>query len=198
MKELDKFKEAWKQVAPSEEEEKAFAPSPLAPLASKSYYKTVVKIALPQIPITLLYGLGIVFFISFQHILPTATQQLLANVSIVLLVITLGLSWYSIYQFYKVGKMTASPAATLQAFQKSNHSFQQLRRIILALQILLFALAVALVPLVYSEELTRQQIGISFAVGCLLVLAFAYKMKQYYHRQLERNEALLRQLGQEE
>lgn len=192
MKELDKFKEAWKQVEPSKEEEKAFTPTPLV---GKNYYKNIAKIALPQIPITALYGLGIVFFISFQHLLPHSNQQLLANLGIVLLLITVGLSWYSLYQFYKVGKMTTSPAATLVAFQKSNHSFQQLRKVILALQILLFAIAVAIVPLVYSEELTSSQMGISFAVGCLLVLFFAYKMKQYYNRQLEKNEALLRQLG---
>ena len=66
---------------------------------------------------------------------------------------------------------------------------------ILALQILLFAIAVAIVPLVYSEKLTASQMGSSFAVGYLLVLFFAYKMKQYYNRQLEKNEALLVQLG---
>lgn len=192
---LEQFKESWKDVQPAEAEQQRLL-TPLT-LRQSGYTKNILKIALPEVLFGLLYAFGACFLVVFWSRLAEAAHQWLALGGAVLLVVMMGLSGYSLYRLYQVGTMTLAPAQTLAAFQASSRVFERLRAVLLALQLLVLGIAVVVVPLIYTEQLTNQQRLIGWSLGFVLVGVLGWQLKGYYDRQLQRNKALLQALDQQ-
>jgi len=192
--ELDQFKKEWEKVEPSKKDDSIFNKQKLQKLTHRKFTTNILKIAIPKILLSLLCIYGIVFFIYFQDLLDNGFQLFLANLGIVLFIVMPILSLYSIYQFYKIGKVTVAPAETLKEFKRQSIRFNKMQYLLLGINILLFSVCVVVVPLVYSENLSNKQLAITFTIGFILVYWVSRKLRNYYQNQIRKNEELLRSL----
>lgn len=179
----------WKQM---DEELTSLSDEQLREVTRKSYNMNLLKIAVPELFLTVLYLFLLIFFICFNHAYEERIYKVLGYIAMILLTALPVMSMLSVRMFYRLGDTMSSYRETLTLFKKQCERFNQQKYVLMALNIILVLLCVILIPKVYSEYLSSATTVKSFIVSALFAMFFFRRVWRFYGSQIRKNEELLK------
>jgi hypothetical protein len=191
---LDKLKATWKKRSSAKPEDDSLDEARLKKIMGKRYNYLFLKILLPELMVAAGYLFLIVFLVVFFHFFGEFWLQVLAVLAIGLLIAIPTLSLAAFFRYYQSGKPTMAVNDTLADLQKYGQFFLRTQYLLIVLNLCLMADLIALVPLVYSENLSTQQIITSIAVGACVVLLLSSLLWSYHKKKIRQIKEFARNI----
>jgi hypothetical protein len=183
---IDKLKETWKMSAVANSGDDLLDEVKLKHIMRKRYNALFFRIALMELLVAAGYLFLMFFLIVFFHFFQKLWLQIFGITAIVLLLIIPTLSLRAFFRYYRSGKPTQAVGDTLAEVRRSGQVFMKTQYMLLALNILLVADLVVLVPLVYSENLSFVQMMISISVLIGIVCVVSLLLWRYYKKRIKK------------
>jgi cation transport ATPase len=183
---IDKLKTRWKKSSSPKLEDSSLDEATLKDIMGKRYNYLFLKILIPELMLAAVYLFLLVFLVVFFHFFSTFWLQVLAVLAISLLIGIPVLSLTAFFRYYHSGKPTMAVGKALAELQKYGQFFLRTQYLLRVLHLFLMADLIALVPLVYSENLSTEQILVSLSVGAFVVLLLSTLIWRYHKKKIKR------------
>jgi membrane protein YdbS with pleckstrin-like domain len=182
--EMDNLKDQWNNIRPGKADEQVLQEDNLRKIMAKKHNRMLLKIVIPEILIAGGYLFLVVFMLVFFAFFQGPWLFSLALAAIVLLLAIPAISLGSLYNYYRSGTLDAPIGTILTNLQRKGQFFLKIQYLLFALNILLLADLIVLVPLVYSEQLSWQSKITATAVGIILLLLLSSRLWKYYQKEI--------------
>ena len=157
--------------------------------------KNRIKSFIPEAILLLLNGYIAIMLIIFNHQFDTQLHQILSGLNLLFLLAQSILIISTIRLFNKKLTVSATYLQTLTSLKKECKNLNQRYYGILGLYVLILPLSILLLPKIYSENLSLQQIFIAYSIGLVILSFLSIKIYRYYKNLILRNERFWVGLG---
>ena len=183
---IEKLQKSWKKVPVDQATKSDLS---LAKIKQRRHTNLFLRIAIPELIITTGYLILILFLVAFFSTFQSLLLQTMAIGAIGLLLGIPLLSIRSFFRYYSESSPDIPVSDALIKIKKSGQVYMRTQYWLLALNLILMALLVLLMPLIYSEYLstTQQLTAITFISICT-VLIYLYIWKYYRKKINQLNE----------
>jgi len=185
---VDSLKDKWKDLQPAGAND-SLTEANLKGIIGRRYNGLFVRMALPKVLIALGYLYWGLFLTVFFHFFPTVLLQTLAIGAIALLVAIPVLNLTAFFRYYRTGRLSLPVGDAMAIVQRRGRSFMQTQYFLFALNLVLMALLVVLVPLVYAEDLGPGTMATAMGIGAALLALVSGWMWRFYRRKIHRINA---------
>jgi len=190
---LDDIKKNWKEIDTSSTRSNLSAPD-LKLLIEKRKKKNRIRMLVPEALIILLYLYLMMILIIFNHQFDSSILKALSWLDIVILICQVAV----IYDTFRIfhNKMILSNAyhQTLELLESECEKLNSRYYLILGLNLIILLLCIILLPRIYSENPSIQQLFMATIVGVLILSYLSYRIYKYYKNLILQNNYLLKRL----
>jgi len=181
---IEQLKDKWKTIP--DQGLQALNETTLRRITDRRYNSLLFQIALPEMFIAAGYLFLAVFLVAFFYTFQASWLKVSAIFAILLLIAIPVLRFIAYFRYYKSVRPTQPVHDTLAVIRKNGQRFMKTQYVLAVLNQLLLADLVFLIPLVYSEDLSMQQLIITIAVLSLIILFLSILIWRYHRKRIRR------------
>ena len=191
---LEELRSEW-QNSSHQSEQKLLSEADIKDVIAKRNKKYKIKSFIPEAIFILSYLYLAFFLLMFNSHFENLIYRVLVFSSIIILICQSGLIYSTVKLFNKKLLLTDSYKASIDNMMAECKKLNRRYILILGFSLAIFMSCVILIPKVYSENLSRNQILVTYSLGIIALGYLKLKMYRYYKRLIENNNSFKKSLG---